>query len=68
MPVVIAVIGTAFAIVIAIILLKRRGTPKFDIAVADDQDVAALLPALAGLTGGVVFRGNAVTVNAMWAC
>ncbi|HEX5788097.1 MAG TPA: phospholipase D-like domain-containing protein [Woeseiaceae bacterium] len=62
MPVVIAVIGTAFAIVIAIILLKRRGTPKFDIAVADDQDVAALLPALAGLTGGVVFRGNEVTV------
>lgn len=60
--VVLSILGTALAALITFILLKRRSTPTFHVSVADGHDFRTLLPALAGLTGGVVFRQNAVTV------
>lgn len=54
--------ATALVALTLIILFKRRSTPTFHISGADAHELPTLLPALAGLTGGVVFRGNTVTV------
>ncbi len=62
MTLVLSVGATALVALILIILYKRRSTPTFHISVADGHDLPALLPALAGLTGGVVFSDNSVTV------
>lgn len=62
MTLVLSVGATALVALILIILYKRRGTPTFHISVAEGYELPALLPALAGLTGGVVFRDNTVTV------
>jgi hypothetical protein len=62
MTLILSVGATALVALILIILYKRRSTPVFHISVADGHELPALLPALAGLTGGVVFRDNSVTV------
>jgi cardiolipin synthase len=59
---ILGIAGTALAAVVTFILLKRRSTPSFHVSVAEGHDLQSLLPAIAGLTGGVVFHNNAVRV------
>jgi cardiolipin synthase A/B len=62
MALVFAVLGTALVALIVVVLYKRRSTPTFHISVAEGYELEELMPALAGLTGGVVFHGNSVSL------
>lgn len=60
--VIISILGTALLATILVILFRRRSTPHFDVTVTEN-DLQKVLPALAGLTRGVVFRNNAVSIH-----
>jgi cardiolipin synthase A/B len=62
MAVLLGIAVTAVAALVTFVLLKRRDTPDFEIPIAGNHDIGALLPVIAGLTRSVLFRDNDVSV------
>ncbi|HEX2139200.1 MAG TPA: phospholipase D-like domain-containing protein [Woeseiaceae bacterium] len=53
---------TALVTLVALIILRRRKTPDFEISNPENGDIRDLLPVIAGLTSSVLYRKNEVSV------